>query len=295
MSALDLQSQGLAFYVDRLRQGATDPYVAYRVFDRSWSLHRKDIDLLRLATRQLVMADPWFLATAIPHLRGLRAEDLELLTPFVGAGPARGAAPMLRARLWYFGGGALYRKDRAARAQLKRALALLQQVKRPQRGQEWHEMVVGCYRVLDYDRYIRAVAALLRATTPEWRADPLCRVLRVAASRKDWSTYDRYRRDWERLPPNHHGCECAINDVSTCDGLRAVAARQWDAIPDALRSAAAVRGCPHLNTGGLRLDLARVLVARRKHLDEVAAYLERAKQFPAGAKEAEKLRRQIRA
>ncbi len=115
---------------------------------------------------------------------------------------------------------------------------------------------------------------------------------RVAAKR-DWQTYDVYRREWDQLGPGHHACECYVNDVYTNDGLRAAAARKWDAVPEALARAGAVRGCPHLNTGGLRLDLVRLLVSRRKQLDVARAYLDRAAGFEAAGKEIAALRRKL--
>src|SRR5690349_8734087 len=99
-----LEADGFAFYVGELRRGATDPYFAYRVYEKSWQLESGDAALLRGATIRLIETDPWFLATAMPHLlRSLEMEDLERLTPFVGAGPARHVTAMLRAMLWFHG------------------------------------------------------------------------------------------------------------------------------------------------------------------------------------------------
>lgn len=289
-----LDTEGFAHYVAELRRGSTDPYFAYRVYERSWNVPPKDAELLRRATIRLIEADPWFMATGMPHsLRSLTTEDLERLTEFVGAGPARDAAPMLRAMLWYHGRRGPYHVDRTGRTQLRKALSFLQRVPKNQRDESWHEMLVGCYRVLDYARYKRAVPKLLKLTSPEWRASSLRSFLDVLTSKKDWKVYDRYRREWDRLPPRHHACECYVNAVHTDDGLRAAAAGRWDLIPDALTRAASVRGCPHLNSGAVRLDLVRLLLSKRKHLGPAREYLERAAAFGRRHEDIAKLRSQL--
>src|SRR5262249_45718820 len=143
-----------------------------------------------------------------------------------------------------------------------------------------------------YARYKRAFPRLFKMTAPPRRASGLHDVLNVTASKKDWPAYDRYRREWDRLTPDHDACECYINDLHTNDGLRAVAAARGNAIPDAVARAANVRGCPHLSTGGLRLDLVRVLVGKKRHLDAVRAYLARAAEF-AKSKDLAALRRKL--
>jgi hypothetical protein len=264
------------------------------VYEKSWNVAPNDASMLRRATIRLIESDPWFLATAMPHfLHALKTEDLERLTEFVGAGPARKAAPMLRARLWFHGRKGPWHADRTGRAQLRKALSFLNQVPAKQRDVKWHEMVVHCYRVLDYAQYKRTFPRLLASTSPNWRASELHDFLDVVASKKDWRTYDRFRREWDRLPAGHHACECYVNAVFTDDGLRAAAAGNWDAIPSALANAASVRGCPHLNSGGLRLDLVRLLLTRRKQLRPAREYLERAAAFDYGAAEIAKLRKRL--
>lgn len=140
-------------------------------------------------------------------------------------------------------------------------------------------MAVGCYRVLDYEKYKRAFGPLHSLTAPEWRASGLSGFLDVLASKEDWKAYDRYRREWDRLPPDHHACECYLNALHTNDGLRAAASGQWTEVAAALTRSAAVRGCPHLNRGGLRLDLVRLLVAQKHELDAAHEYLKRAEGY----------------
>jgi hypothetical protein len=294
MEERDLESRAFAFYVEELRRGSADPYIAYRICEKSWKLARSDAALLRRAAICLIETDPWFLATAAPYyLHVLGTSDLERLTPFVGAGPARKFAVMLRAMLWYHGRRGPFHPDRAGRAQLRRALGFLQKVPSKQRDHTWHEMLVGCYRVLDYDEYKRAFKKLLHVTSPNRRAYALHTFLNMVAAKKDWNAYDVYRREWDQLAPGHHACECYTNDVYTNDGLRAAAAGKWSAIPEALARASAVRGCPHLNTGGLRLDLVRLVVSKRKHLEEARAYLNRAAGFEAHGKDMAVLRRRF--
>jgi hypothetical protein len=291
-----LEAEGFAYYVGQLRKGAADPYFAYRVYEKSWKVPPNESTLLRHATIRLIESDPWFLATAMPHfLHALKTVDLERLTAFVGAGPAGKAAPMLRAMLWYHGRKGPFHPDKAGRTQLRRALSFLQLVPTKQRDHSWHEMLVGCYRVLDYAKYKQAFPKLLNLTSPNWRASVLRSFLDVLTSKSDWKSYDKYRPEWDRLPPGHHACECYVNAVYTDDGLRAAAAGQWDAIPATLAKAASVRGCPHLNSGSVRLDLVRLLLAKKKQLGPAREYLDRVAAFEHGTAEVTKLRRRVEA
>jgi hypothetical protein len=87
------------------------------------------------------------------------------------------------------------------------------------------------------------------------------------------------RREWERLPPTHHACQCSLNELHTNDGLRAVAKGAC--------------GCPHLNSGGLRLDLVELLISKKKHLVAARAYLERAAGFGVSRQKGASLRRTL--
>lgn len=289
-----LKTAGFAFYVSELEKGSTDPYFAYRVYETSWMVPQEQAAIVRRATVRLVEADPWFLATAIPYfLSSLETKDLERLTPFVGAGQAPEAAAMLRATLWYYGRKGPFHPDRAGLVQLRRALSYLKKVPLKQRDRAWHEMTVGCFRVLDYGKCKRAYPSLREATPPEWRASDLHGFLNVVRKKKDWKTYDRFRGEWEQLPPRHHACECYLNDLHTNDGLRAAAAGKWAAIPEALTKAADVRGCAHLNSGGLRLDLVELLVSKKKLLRAARAYLERAASFKGSLPKVTSLQRKV--
>src|SRR5687768_4727147 len=102
MPAGAIARKGYAYYADQLRKGTSDPYVAFRVYDKAWLCLSPDDELLRRATVQLIESDPWFLVTATPQfLHALRTEDLKRLTPLVGSGPASAYAAMLRSILWY--------------------------------------------------------------------------------------------------------------------------------------------------------------------------------------------------
>jgi hypothetical protein len=294
MSRTTLESEGFAHYVETLRSGSRDPYIAYRVFEKNWQVPPEHASLVRAATLELIEKDPWFLATAMPHfLSGLRRTDLERLTKFVGAGPARHAAAMLRAILWYHGESGPFGRDRGTPARLRRVLEFLDEVPKKQRDLSWHEMRVGCYRAVDYELYKKAFPAMLELTDPEWRLRPLEGFLNEVAKRDDWKTYDEVRPQVDQLSPGQHSCECHTNSLFTNDGLRAVAAGNWEAIPGALSKAAAVRGCPHLNTGGLRLALVRMLVTKKKQLSAARAYVERAATFPAAEKDLASLRQRL--
>jgi hypothetical protein len=274
-------AEGFAYYATELRRGSEDPYVAYRLYEQHWLIDGTDAkQVLRRATIKLIETDPWFLATALPYfLEALDISDLRRLTPFVGTGPASKAASYLRAVLWFNARKGPHAPDRAGRAQLRRALEFLKRVPSRQRDLEWHEMVVGCYESLDFGRYKTAFVHLLKVAHPKSCAFPLIRFFGVLAAKKDWATYDKYRPKWDRLPPAHHACECYSNDLHTIDGLRAAAKGDWESIPASLEKAAAVRGCPHLNARGLRLDLVRLLIRRRRSLDACRKYLDRAAEF----------------
>ncbi len=289
-----LAAEGFAFYVAELKRGADSPYFAYRVFEKSWQVAPNDRDVVRAATVRLIETDPWFLATAMPHfLSALTTEDIKRLTPFVGAGQSRAAAAMLRATLWFHARRGAHHPDKAGRLQLKQALLFLGQVPKKARDGAWHVMAVGCHRILDFDAYKRAFPALHEATDPAWRAMGLCTFLKDLTGKDDWKTYDRFRPQWDQLPPDHHACQCYLNDLHTNDGLRAVAAGRWAAVPHALAKAADVHGCPHLNSGGLRLDLIRVLLSKKQELSAARTYLQRAAAFEARPEEVEALQRTL--
>jgi hypothetical protein len=293
------EAEGFASYAGELRRGSDEPYMAYRLYERSWMVEGKDAKaVLRRATVRLIETDPWFLATAMPlFLQSLKTTDLPRLTPFVGAGPARKAASYLRAVLWYNARKGHYHPDRAGRAQLRRALQFLQEVPSGQRVLSWHEMVVGCYRALDFRRYKGAFANLHQMAEPRDRAFYLIDFLDVVAGKRDWAAYDQFRPEWDRMPAGYHACECYLNTLHTLDGLRAAARGDWRSIPVSLDKASAVRGCPHLNTGGLRLDLVQLLVRHRRELDASRRYLDRAAEFKSfsGDKKVAALQRRLSA
>lgn len=295
-----MRSRGLLLqahesYAARLQKDPNDTYAAYRLMEQFWDMPK---GIVRTAVKRLLVADPWFL-TAM-HTDGmhlLTTEDIKYVTPFVGAGLPAGTAARLRAQLWFDARRGPYHPDAAGLIQLKTALGYLQKVPKVQRDKEWHRMVVGCYLKLDYAKYKRVFPKLLAVTDPEWRAFDLIQFLDNVAKRKDWATYDQYRSAWDALPPHRHHCECYLNNIHTHDGVRAIAAKKWTAIPEALTKAAAVTGCAHLNTGGLNLDLVKALVAKRKYLDEARAYLAVAMNFEShrGNKDVIALRKKLEA
>ena len=281
-------------YADRIRRGETDVYAAFRIFDRHWSLRCADRrHLMRKAALLLIDDDPWFLATSFAtFLREcLTRRDIERLTPRVGAGLPAGAAAYLRAKLW-FHAIVPSRRDKTATRQ---TLAFLRKVPRQYRRLGWLDMTAGCHqRSGNWREYTRVFPRLLEATESDWQSSPLRTMLENAARQRDWRTYDRWRRAWDKLPPTRHQCECYKNAVATLDGIRAFAARRWDEIPQHLATASDVTGCAHLNTGGFRMDLVQLLVRRRKHLDACRAYLERAARF-SETKQLVTLRRALQA
>ena len=287
MPADDLEPLALAHYVEELRRGSTDPYVAYRVYEDFFQLEDIDNDLLKGAIRRLIETDPWFLATPLPMgLDRFSVDELHRIEASVGSGPASGYAALLRAKLWYHAGW-------NAASHLQRALDWLQQVPTEQREGSWLEMLVGCYEVLDFEQYKQTAPKLIARARPEYRASPLMSFLRTLAHEQDWVTYDQFRPEWDQLPANRSTCECYTNHLHTADGLRAAANEQWDLIPDLLVKAAGVRGCAHLNSYGMRIDLAALLIAEKRHVAQVRAYLERARAFGGDKTKLAELQRQL--
>lgn len=277
MLSHDLISQAHAAYAARVQKDPKDTYAAYRLMEQSWQL---PLELVRAALVRLLETDPWFLTAMQNHaLRALTTEDIERVSPFVGAGLPAGITARLRAQLWYGARRGPYHPDEAGLLQLQTALEHFLQVPDAERDQEWHRMVVDCYYHVDYDQYKQAIPALLAASEPNWRGAHLSQVLKNAAKRSDWALYDQYRPAWDLLPPSRHICQCKVNSLYTNDGLRAIAAGHWAVIPAALTKAAAVTGCPHLNTGGLSLSLVEQLIDVGQYLDEARAYLQVAMKF----------------
>lgn len=290
-----LIAQATASYAAALQKDPANTYAAYRLVENVWDQPRA---MVRVALKRLLEVDPWFL-TAM-HTQGLEyltIADIEYLTPFVGAGLPAATAARLRAQLWYNARRGSFHPDTAGLIQLQTALSYLLKVPTASRDKDWHQMVVGCYFKLDYAKYKQAFPKLLAATDPEWRSQHINQFLINVAKRQDWVAYDHYRSAWDQLPPHRYCCQCYLNDLYTNDGLRAIAAKNWDAIPAALTNAAAVTGCPHLNTGGLRLTLVEQLVAKRKHLDAARTYLQVATKFESftGNKQAVALGKKLEA
>lgn len=286
-----LIKQAYEAYAARLQEDPKDTYAARSLMEQFWHVSR---GTLRAAAKCLLMADPWFLAGMHTHgLQHLTTEDIEHVTPFVGAGLPAGTAARLRAQLWYSARRGEFHPDAAGLIQLKTALGYLQKVPKAERDGEWQRMVVGCYLKLDYAKYKRAFPKLLAVAESHWRATDINRFLDNVAKRKDWVTYDRYRPLWDKLPPQSSRDDYYHNTIYTNDGLRAIAAKNWTAVPAALTNAADITACPH----GMNLSLVELLVAKRKYLDEARAYLEVAMKFESfgGNKEVIALRKKLEA
>ena len=141
------------------------------------------------------------------------------------------------------------------------------------------ELLSEAFRLLDDARYPASCDRLIAATSPEWRAHPLSQAMDAAVKKLDWNRYDELRQEWSRLPKNAHICECNLNFVENIDGLRALDRGDVEVALNHLKTALAVNGCPHLNSGGASLRLAQEFLQQGVEFDAVEAYLQAVEKF----------------
>lgn len=273
-----LSEMAMARYVAALKAGTATPYECLRFLESAFSYREDDAEELeRRAVLTLVRHDPLLLIT-IPQggrVDGLTASDVdECVRSWVLEDEPLAALLEGHLRL-----AAASRHD-PDRAQVARALAALERAEPAFRGDlGFLELHTDALERLGDPRYSAAVDQLLDMTPPEWQPHPLHSAMNEAVGRSDWERYDTLRRRWEGLPRNANTCQCATNYVANIDGLRALHRGDEEGAVRFLQTAVSVNGCPHLNTGGASLRLARELLDRNIGVAEVAEHLHAVEQY----------------
>jgi hypothetical protein len=235
-------------------------------------------ELMRLAALTVYKFDPLAYATTFPFATDSFSDaDLEDITQAFVVDGDDDATNFLRGKLWADAMMGKEPKDAYAR----RGYEYLSRVSDAFAAQEPNHLkaLAECCLVLDYEGYKRLVRRILDSREPEWRSHELITVLETIGRREDWDSYDSWRGEWDLLPVNAHACECALTNLYTYDGLRELDRGNLDAIPELLRKAIDVRGCPHHNTFGPTTDLAEALLQRRILLAEALAYVDKSQRF----------------
>jgi hypothetical protein len=267
-----IEDDSLDQYVDLVRAGKADPYVAYRVFTHHWKVQDKAV--LRAAAQQVFAHDPRvLLERLVPPL--LRFSDEEL-AEIASSLNLEDASLLAYARGALYGSAIAERRD-AARA--RQALLYLEAVAEQHRREQYHALVARCERWVSVERALEAHIRQLELAQPGHQAHPLGYVLRDAVLLERWEVYDKYRRLWDELPKKAYKCEHQTNELFNFDGLRDLARDQLKNIPGLLQKAVDVKGCPHLNSFGCELGLVKKLIDRKLFPTECRAYLKAAEKF----------------
>ena len=277
MKSERLHRLALDRYAAALRAGTATPYECLRYLEQRDSHGHSDREDLRyLAAVALVRHDPLFVATSVfgIGLESLTAADIDacIAAWTIDDDTLRG---YLEAHLRL-----AVRALRLDREQLELALAALERARPAYAGEvEFLELRAEALEHHDDERYPPAIDAVIAATDPEWRAHPLRKAMSHAVALEHWLRYDALRARWAELPRNALCCECHTNFVADIDGLRALARGDVDEALRCLDAAVSVGGCPHLNSGGASLRLARELLDRRIALPQVAEHVRKAAQY----------------
>jgi hypothetical protein len=263
-----------AFYADEVRRDPTNVYLCSKLLHQS---HRfggttDGEALLRAAALTLYKVDPFAYVTSMPgSIRVLTDDDLSEISSGLDRAGDENTTNFLRGMLW--SDVVRWRKDPAAVA--RRAISYLEQVSNDAAAREpdYWPAVAECYRVIDYSKYVQVLPRAFASQEPERRGYCLLHGLEEAIGHEDWKTYSEWRDLWDALPQNAHVCECYLNHVLTYDGLMALHHEKLSVIPDLLRRALEIRGCPHLNSFGPDMGLTNALIDRGILLDEAEAYV----------------------
>lgn len=291
MQSEKLVALGLERYAAAIRSDTATPYECQLFFENWYRFDGDDKEeLYRKAGLTLVRHDPFFVAVS-PHASIdllLTDEEIEACVK-AWALQDKDLAAFLEA---------VIRLSSASRRNpdpnnIKKALVALDNSE-SSFGEELQflEMRANALGILGDDRYKSAFDKMLEATSPEWRAHPLQNAMEAAVASKDWERYDALRERWGEMPHNSHICECYTNFVANIDGVRAL---DNGDLPKALRcltAAVEVNGCPHLNTGGAHLELARELLRRNLAIDELMKHLDAAENYKI-TDETTELRKQL--
>lgn len=281
-------------YVDEVRSDPTNLYFCVRLLEKAYLLQSDPdgIELMRKAAMTVYKFDPLAYVTIYPFAVDMFSDDeLEELTNALSVDGDDDLTNYLRGKLW----SDLARNKESSNSCARRGYEFLAKVSSDFSASEpeYLQALAECCRLTDYDAYKAIIGRLLDSREPEWRGHVLIDVLDTTVSHGDWGAYDSWRLEWDLLPVNAHLCECSQNRLRTFDGLRALASEDLRSIPDLLREAVAVRGCPHLNSGAAKMDLVEQLIERKIFLSESLAYVEACKQFCVGDERIEPLRQRI--
>jgi len=281
-------------YVEEVRRDPNNLYYCARLLEKAYLLlsDPDDAKLMRRAAMTVYKFDPLAYVTTFPHAIDMFSDDeLEELTDSLCIDGDEDLTNYLRGKLW----SDVARHKPSSDKYARRGYEFLVEVSDEFVSSEpkYLQALAECCRLTDYDAYKALVRRLLDAREPEWRGHELIDVLETAVSHHDWDTYDTWRLEWNLLPVNAHLCECSHNRLRTFDGLRALALEDIRSIPELLRQAVDVRGCPHLNSGAASMDLVERLVERRILLNESMAYVDACAQFCADDERLAPLKQEI--
>jgi hypothetical protein len=161
----------------------------------------------------------------------------------------------------------------------KKAYSELNKIKPEPKDLEYYRLLSEILACINYRKYKSIFNKLLAITEPEWRGWPLMSYFRESVRNNDWNGFEKYEKEWHKLPLNAHQCECYANDYNTYKCLQSLKYNRLNKIPEYLDRAMKVRGCPHLNSGGFNLTAVKLLIDRNLYLKESKAYLLESERF----------------
>jgi hypothetical protein len=293
---MSIANQAWLTYVDEIRRDPGNLYYCARVMEKGYLLSSMPDgdELMRKIAITVYTFDPRAYLTIFPHaIRDFSDEELEKLTAVLSINGDDDLTNYIRGKLW---SDLAHQKDDPDKY-ARRGYEFLTKVSAAfaDKEPEYLQALAECCGAIDYEAYKAIVPRLLDSREPEWRGHELISALRTAVSHNDWDTYRAWRAQWDQLPVNAHLCECSLNKLSTFDGIYALEQNDIVSIPELLRKAVDLRGCPHLNTGAASLGLVERLVERNILLNESLEYIKSCSQFCAEDERIQVLRKRIEA
>lgn len=275
MSEGKLSSEAWGQYAAEVRRDPANPYFCFRLLEKAYLFTElpDGKKLIRQAAITVYQLDPLAYVTSYPHANHLLSDaDLKKVCDALVIEGDEDATNFLRGKLW---ADAIPSRPNGIK-QAQRGLKYLSKVSEARAGVEpdYIAALAACCLLTDYDSYKSVCRALVDSRQPEWRGHELIRILEAAVKHEDWETYSAWRGEWKLLPANAHLCECNLNQLHTYDGLYDLQRGVVNKIPQYLRKAVDVRGCPHLNTGAASMRLIKHLIKRKMFLAEARAYVE---------------------
>jgi hypothetical protein len=263
----------------RIEAHPPDPFACLELLQFDPMTAYENRGLWKQALIGVIEHDPYYLATGM-SFSSLSMAELpvtevrNLCTRIRSIAP--GDAAVLQALLWCHA----VNLHHCPEADVRECLACLESLPQELRDGDFLESLVACYRRLDYRRFVEASEALVGRSGGEFfSASTLLHVLEDATSRKDWATYEAWRKRWDELPPTTHFCECYKNALANLDGFHALDRGQVDRIPALLKLALDAKNCPHLGSFGPKITLVLVLLRRGMLAAECMEYLKGSRKF----------------